>query len=281
MSRAATASPAVLLATLFLLFVVLGLSPALRAWRVSEAACRRMREKGLQAQRIREGMRSHPEKTGVSASASLADEAALILFLQDLSDRSDVTLESIKPVFPAQPGREDGQAERLLVRFRSPEPGLRSFVEALEATPMPWRAQDLQIRAAAAAQAGLAVCLSLEKMDDKKFSLEQAERFLAEEVFSMKTLKNQAYDGRAVFRPPARQPAGPQDKGPLAVLFEGWRLIGIIQGAGSRAVIEDKKTGRVFSIRPGDAVAGASVESIDADGIIFNLGDETLRLVFE
>jgi len=307
---------AVLTASLVLL-VALGMLPALRAYRVSKAENGLMRDKALQVDRIRGWLCRHPEerdaegpslKEGAEGPLSLEDEAALIAFLQETSLRFGADLESVKPVFSSRGVGAKTRAGRLLAYLRVDEQGMRAFLNSLEETPMPWRIEEVQISGDKNREAGVAVHLSLEKLGRAGVSLEEIERYLSEEGPVMGTSQGasdprrtlsasdprrtlsasdprrtlSASDpARTFFRPPAGRPSAPQEKNALAVLSDGWRLVGILQGADSRAVIEDRSGQRVFTVRPGDAVAGATVGPIGADGVLLMMGNDTFRLTFE
>ncbi len=205
----------------------------------------------------------------------------MIAFLQKTALQFDTDLESVKPVFSSQGGSAKTRVDRLLVHFRSGEQGMRAFLNCLEEAPMPWRIEDIQISADGRREGGVGVHLSLEKMKDAGVSLEEIGRYLGEEGLVMKTSKNAPDPGRTFFRPPAEKPGASQEKNALAVLSDGWRLVGILQGADSRAVIEERKGQRVFTVRPGDAVGDATVGPIGADGVLLMMDDETLRLTFQ
>ena len=271
--------PAVVLTLALALLVGLGMLPALRAYRSAQAEHALMRDRDRRAARIREWLRRHPEKGGAQ---DLKEETALIAFLHETALRVDADLESIKPVFSKRDGMAKTQARRLLVHLRCREQGMRAFLDFLEAAPAPWRIEDIEITGDRGRGAGVDVHLTLEKMREEGVSPEEMERTLTEEGAVMKTSRSAADPARTFFRPPAPDPkAAPQEESALAGVCGGWHLVGILQGADVRAIIEDKKNQRVFSVRPGDAVAGATVGPIGADSVVFTMGTETLRLTFE
>ena len=271
-------APAIVLTASLVLLVVLGMLPALRAYRAVRAEHALMRDRDRRADRIQEWLRRHPEK---GSAQGLGDEAALIAFLQQTALRVGADLESLKPVFSSRGGGATTQARRLLAHLRSREQGMRAFLSSLEEASMPWRIEDIQITGDRGRGAGVAVRLALEKMGEEGVSPEEIERYLTQEGPVMKTSSSAVDPARTFFRPPAARPAAPQEKSALAAVSDGWRLVGILQGADSRAIIEDKKSRRVFSVRPGEAVAGATVGPIGADGVVFMMGDDALRLTFE
>jgi len=272
--------PVFVLTAPLVLLVVLGMLPALGAYRASKAEHALMRDRDARAGRIQEWLRRHPEKEDAEGPRPLKDEAAVITFLQETARRVGAEVESVKPVFSPQSEGAATQARRLLVHLRSHEQGLRAFLFSLEETPMPWRIEEIQIAGDRGREGGVDVHLALERMGEREGSLKEIEDLLAQEGCAMKTSRS-ADPGRTFFRAPVAPPAAPQEESGLAVISRGWRLVGVLQGVDSRAIIEDGKSRRVFSVRPGDTVAGATAGPIDADAVVFTMGAETLRLTFE
>jgi len=271
--------PALVLAACLALLVGLGMLPALRAYRAAKAEHVLMLDRYRLAARSRRWMQRHPEKR---TAQDLREETALIAFLQEAARCAAADLESVRPVFPSQNSAAKMRARRLLVFLRCREQGMRAFLGSLEEASMPWRIESLEVTGDRRREAEVAVHLALERMGEEGASPGDMERYFAQEGRVMKTSRSALDLDRAFFRPPAPNPkAAPHEDSGLVGLSEGWELVGILLGADPRAVIEDKKNRRVFTVRVGDAVAGATVGPIDADSVVFTMGAEALRLTFE
>lgn len=87
-------------------------------------------------------------------------------------------------------------------------------------------------------------------------------------------------DKKSIFAPPAKDRKKPRvPEGPtLRELVRDLRLVGIIPGDESQAIIEDKKSGQTLFLKKGEQIDGIEIKQIQSGRVILGYGEETITL---
>jgi len=271
-------SPVLVLVPALASLIVFGLGPAVRIYQIGSRERLSIQNKAREAARVQVWMRSHPEAREVSGPLLGVGEAGLITFLQEGVLRSGVRLGSVRPVISGS-RINTAQQERYRVVVLGREGELRRLLLFLEEARTPWRVGDVEIRGGNGGGAGVRASLVLEKAEDADLSREQLERLLTQENIIMKGEASVPTFRRSFFA--ASRSVVPAQESPLVLLSKGWDLVGILSGVDPKAVIEDVPERRVFSVRTGDVVGGATVTAIGVDSVVFKMGDGSLCLAFK
>lgn len=215
------------------------------------------------------------------------DTADALLRIENLAKKTVVIMENIKPKETAVVKYPSFKYLKSVIELRmsGTEASLISFLAGLKKLGFLSRITDISIKVDPKNEATVKSQIKLEKIDDLEVypHLIDLQKLSILHNLGTQTLKKDTVldkEKRKLFRNPlALVSKNIEVTGDGRVnIIKDLNLVGIVQDAGIKAVIEDKKTLKTFFLNIDDMIAGMKVAEIkenevvlEADGIRYNL----------